>query len=53
MSEKIKRKHIATVKCPECGQSIDVMEKETITQPSQKKVSEKIIYAVKSPQTTL
>ena len=50
---KIKRKHLATVKCPACDVLINVIEKETIEQPHQKKISDKEILVEKSVQKTL
>lgn len=51
--EDVKEKHLATVKCPDCGIMIEIIERETIIKPYQKKISEKEIIAKKSEQTTL
>ena len=51
--QKVKKKHLATVKCPACNALIDIIEKETIQQPHQKKISDKEILVEKSVQKTL
>ncbi len=49
----VKKKHLGTVSCPACGVQIEIIEREEIAQPSQKKVSTKTLEASKTVQKQL
>lgn len=50
---KVKKKHLGTVTCPHCGELVDILEKETVSQPYQKKISTKSLEAASTVQKQL
>lgn len=52
-SDRVKKKHLGTVKCPHCGELVEILEREVIEQPFQKKVSTKSLEAASSVQKQL
>jgi hypothetical protein len=49
----IKKSFVCEIKCPSCGQGINVLKEVNVIQPAEKAVKEEKYLAEKSAQTTL